>query len=379
MQLPITNPELHTLIIILAFFVSFILTFRKRNEKSLFSPNVTAELKGFAILTIVFGHIGYFLDSNNTFLYPLSIASGVGVNLFLFLSGYGLTKSTISKALSPLQFYKKRLLRIYIPMWIVITLLLILDSGFLGLKYDLKVLIKSYLGFFPVADIYASLNSVLWYFTFIVFYYLIYPILTFKKLLYISPLIVFGLTHFMLKQDLPIYQTLQDTYINKDVLTLYKLHIMAFPLGMFFALLPLYVNKIGLLKKPYQYLLNLLKNHPLVINVILIVILLYIFSYTALNSKVGESKFMEQLISNITMLSIVLVFILKRFEVKILTILGIFSYEIYLLHWPLVYRYDFLYQYLPASLATILYIGILLGLGFLLQKLSEKIAKTIRI
>jgi peptidoglycan/LPS O-acetylase OafA/YrhL len=107
--------------------------------------------------------------------------------------------------------------------------------------------------------------------------------------------------------------------------------------------------------------------------------LLYIFSYTAVNSKVGESKFMEQLLSNITMLSIILVFILKRFELKLLTILGIYSYEIYLLHWPLVYRYDFLYQILPASIATIIYIGLLIIIGLILQKLSEKIAKIIRI
>lgn len=378
MQLPILNPQFHTAIIAITFLLLFIISFKKRTDKALFPSEITQELKGLAILTIIFGHIGYFLDSNDKFLFPLSIVSGMGVNLFLFLSGYGLTKSTITKPLSYIQFYRKRLSRLFIPMWIVLTLLLLLDWQVLGITYNLTEIIKNYFGFFPVADIYTSVNSVLWYFTFITFYYLLYPFVSFKKLIFIAPLLFYIATDLLLKQLLSVNENLQTPLINKDVLTLYQLHTFAFPLGMFFALLPIYSKKLSL-NKPYQSLLNVLRNHPLLVNITLLGLLLYIFSYTAVNSKVGESKLMEQVVSNITMLSIVLVFIIKRFSLKAFSILGIYSYEIYLIHWPLIYRYDFLYQFLPASVATILYLIILLFLGYLLQKLTEKIVRTIKL
>ena len=121
MQQTIQNPEFHTLILILIFLLGMAISSRKRQDRQFFPTSVTQELKGFAILTIIFGHIGYFLDTNDTFLFPLSVASGVGVNIFLFLSGFGLTMSTLKKQLSLLQFYKRRLLRLFLPMWIVLA------------------------------------------------------------------------------------------------------------------------------------------------------------------------------------------------------------------------------------------------------------------
>jgi peptidoglycan/LPS O-acetylase OafA/YrhL len=75
------------------------------------------------------------------------------------------------------------------------------------------------------------------------------------------------------------------------------------------------------------------------------------------------------------MLSIIIFFIIKKFDIKIFYILGLYSYEIYLLHWPIMYHYDFLYKYTPAWFATPLYIIIFLGLGFLLKKFSDNITK----
>ena len=49
---------------------------------------------------------------------------------------------------------------------------------------------------------------------------------------------------------------------------------------------------------------------------------------------------------------------------------GIYSYEIYLLHWPLMYRFDFVYKILPPALATCLYLFIFIGLGMVLQRAS---------
>jgi peptidoglycan/LPS O-acetylase OafA/YrhL len=60
---------------------------------------------------------------------------------------------------------------------------------------------------------------------------------------------------------------------------------------------------------------------------------------------------------------------LKRFEIKALYWIGFFSYEIYLFHWPLMYRYYSLFKILPPWLAMLLYLPIFIVLGWLMQKL----------
>ena len=71
--------------------------------------------------------------------------------------------------------------------------------------------------------------------------------------------------------------------------------------------------------------------------------------------------------SIVTSLLFIALFIIKRFDIKTLYWFGFYSYEIYLFHWPLMYRYDFLYKYLPAWLALALYLVIFIGLGWVFK------------
>jgi peptidoglycan/LPS O-acetylase OafA/YrhL len=86
-------------------------------------------------------------------------------------------------------------------------------------------------------------------------------------------------------------------------------------------------------------------------------------------------KEIEQTISLITMFSIIFVFIAKNIEFKFFRIFGKYSYEIYLFHWPLLSRYDLFYKYLPASIATIIYLLEFILLAYLLQKSVGMIIK----
>src|SRR4051812_36879056 len=127
MQIQISDAVNQTYIVIVTLVVLLLLTIRKKSGQDIFGIRVTNEAKGFAIIAILFAHIGYFLVSDNRFLFPLSVLSGVGVNIFLFLSGFGLTLSQQKKVLTPIQFYIKRLTNLFIPLWIVLTVFLILD------------------------------------------------------------------------------------------------------------------------------------------------------------------------------------------------------------------------------------------------------------
>ena len=359
MQISPDNPQFQTIIFGIIFCTALFFSIRKTERERFFSVSRTEELKGFAILAIILSHIGYFLSSDQRFLWPFSILAGVGVNLFLFLSGFGLTLSSLKKPLNIFKFYLKRLRKLFVPFWIVISAFFMADYFILNRSYSLEIIIQSFLGFFPVADLFLSLDSPLWYFSMILFYYLLFPLLFWKRFPYLCPLLLVIVSNYFLKNP--------PLEINNDVLNLYKLHYLSFPLGVFFALLisegSLEAFKIGFKKVFFE---RNLKD-------LLILLFIILFAYTSINSGVGLSKDIEQTRSLITMFSIIFIFIAKSFEFKLFNIFGLLSYEIYLIHWPILARYDLFYKYFPASVATILYLGMFLALGMLLNKLTAKL------
>lgn len=364
MQINVTDPIVQTYLFSLIFFTLLFLSVRKKEIDLTLSKEVTTDLKGFAILAIVFSHIGYFLSTDDRFLFPLSILAGAGVNLFLFLSGFGLTVSAIKRPVTVFGFYKKRLSKLFIPLWITISVLLLSDLIFLHKSYSLETLIQSYLGFFPSADLFSDLDSPLWYFTLIFFYYLIFPLLFWKKFPYLSAPFMLLITFYVLDQQL---------LIKEPVLNLYKLHFISFPLGVFFAEIIYDENLTGIMAKAKKiyYRLNL--------SLISIPFFLAVFFYTSFNSGVGLSKVMEQTISLITTLCAVFLFLIIHFKFRLFSFLGKYSYEIYLVHWPILAYYGFLYLYLPAFLATIIYLGIFIVLGIFIKRVQSGIFKLLRL
>lgn len=72
----------------------------------------TTGLKGLAVLMVVWGHIGACLHVSG-----IQFIGGVGVSIFLILSGYGLEKSYTNNGLK--KFWTKKLIKIFIPFWII--------------------------------------------------------------------------------------------------------------------------------------------------------------------------------------------------------------------------------------------------------------------
>ena len=311
------------------------------------SKTTTEALRGFAILAIIFSHIGYSLGYS--FLYPLSILGGVAVNLFLFLSGFGVAASSLSKNLPPLDFYKKRLKKLFLPMWVVLTIYLLLDYVVLQRTYSTASIVQNFCGFFPRADLFTNVNSPLWYFSLIFYYYLIFPLFLLKKIRPLSPVLMLIFTYLLLQQNLPVH---------RDVINLYKLHFISFPLGVFLAL---FLNRWPITA------INI-KN---IVKAPLLAVLIFVFLYTAVNSHVAADPKIEQSVSIITMLSLVSTFLLLNWQAKIFNLFGKYSYEIYLLHWPILSRYDLFYQNFPASLATLLYLALFIALAWLLNKIIK--------
>lgn len=365
------NPQLQTEIFSLLFFSVILFTLKKSPPEFNLTKNMTEELKGVSILMILFGHIGYFLSLNHNFLYPLSVSSGVGVNLFLFLSGFGLTKSSIHNKLSILDYYKKRIPKLFLPLWIILTIFYIADFFILNKSYSLTNMIQSYLGFFPQSDIYTGLNSSLWYFTVIIFYYLMFPLIYYSGTVkYLSPLILFLVPNWFLNLNLPV---------SESTLNLYKLHDIAFPLGVFFAMLNLYfhktfhIHKFDFIKNYYNF--TKIFNYK-IISYFVILVSLITFAYFSYYSGVGTDKHLEQITSIFLMMILVAIFLIKGIKIKFLGFYGKYSYGIYLIHWPILFRYDLIYKFFPAFLATFLYLFVFLIISKFINKLTTSWSST---
>ena len=361
MTISITNTIQSTLIFEVILFIALFFSLRIKKIQQIFPISQSQELKGLAILLIVFSHIGYFLATDHRFLYPLSTLAGVGVDLFLFLSGMGLTASALKKSLSVLNFYKKNLLKLFVPFWIALVLFFSLDFFVLKIIYPLTYIEKAFFGLFTSVDLYKDLNSPLWYFTFILFYYLLFPIFFSKKRPWLSAIIIYAISIFILWLNIPIISW---------VSSFYRLHFVAFPLGILagwlFYGLNTNTNKLCI------WLKNLWskKYLPAIGRYLLIFFLIFFIGYVSYYFGGQRDPNINQLVSIITMLAIIFLFLLKKIEFRLLQLFGIYSYEIYLLHWPILYRYDFIYKYFPAWLATIFYLIFFIGIGWLLKKIS---------
>ena len=365
MTIPVLNPVSQTYWLIALLAIVLCYRLRHKQEPLKLSTHVTSELKGFAILAVIFAHICFYLSQDSRFLNPVALSAGVGVDLFLFLSGYGLTHSMIHKDLGVLAFYKRRLIRIFVPLWTVLIMLFGLDFLILDRTYSPLTILESFLGFFPRADLYESLNAPFWYLTLILFYYLIYPILFSKKAPFITSLLIGATGLIVSRLTLPV---------NMYTLVSYKVHVLAFPLGVTIA--SLVYSQTPRIKK-IVHAISAAVNRPgmatFSVRLIIISVLIALFAYTTIHARIGEGVWLQQLTGLFTMLTVVAIFVLKPIEIPFLSLIGMYSYEIYLIHWPLLYRYDVLYRFLPASLATFLYLFVFLAIGYALQKLSNKI------
>jgi peptidoglycan/LPS O-acetylase OafA/YrhL len=129
------------------------------------------ELKGAAILLILLYHAGGVLGWQN---FP---HGDVGVDLFVILSGVGLTLS--SRAEPAGAFLKRRLLRIFPAYWIVLTFYLVANTHFLQHRYSAFNVVAHYLGiqawFGDVIGL--GVNDSFWFVTLIVSLYVVYALL----------------------------------------------------------------------------------------------------------------------------------------------------------------------------------------------------------
>lgn len=123
-------------------------------NQDILSRDNTLWMQGVSAIIIMAMHFVMQLDN-----YPraLNILGSIGVAVFLFVSGFGINESYKASGLK--GFWRKRLLRVILPCWMVLLFKLPFTEGF-DLKYHL-------LNFFFI-------DSELWFVDFIIRWYIVY-------------------------------------------------------------------------------------------------------------------------------------------------------------------------------------------------------------
>ena len=371
MPITLTDDIYQTNLIVIAVLIAvLLLTFKRSKHTDLFPISVTQELKGLGILTVVFAHFAYMLVTNADFLFPLSIIAGVGVDLFLFMSGYGLTVGMLKKPLPILEFYKRRVIKIFIPFWVAIILIFAANAIFLDIHYSVPYMIQSLLGWFPTAEGFDDVNSPFWYITWMMMFYVLFPLVFSTKRPWLSAII------------LAVIATLIGVYnpLNMGDNWLHRLHTVAFSLGIVFAWVLFETkdkeNKFVAHLKEFR---NKAKIMPYVIIALMLGVVVYMSLHTTANhwptltAILGKGYFVDQLTSIILMFAFIVIFSLKKFDNKFLSIYGLYSFEVYLIHWPLIGRYDIFFDYLPSWAAVIAWLVTFIVVSWLLQKITTPI------
>jgi len=353
------NASILTIIVILAL-VS-LLTVKRGDVEKRFIPlskRATDQLKGLAIIFLLIGHLSLRCIPGE------QITENTGawaVVIFLALSGATLVKAYGMSNLS-CRFIFNRIRRLAFPLWITLALVYVLDYLLLGKTYQWLDIFTHFAGLSAnVPPLHTE-----WFVTYVLFLYTAYflvsklpatPMLKFIVLL----CVVYSASYIIVK----------NKYF--DVLQIWLAYTLVFPLGVI----------IGIYRKDiFTFYDSWLQSHK-VSFIISLAILFVSYDYlTSMSTNLAlpiKAAFNALknifFIMSILMLSCVLDTI--RFESRFLLLMGKYSYEIFLLHYPFMVSYNFILSRQPLYNFFIIYLIIIIVMSIALQKIANKLNRAI--
>lgn len=144
-------------------------------EKPDFISQYRDSLMGIAILWIVFyhSHIGFEKSGFLSLLLIFLKATGyLGIDIFFFVSGFGLMVSWYKKSNKLFFFYKRRFLRIMPMYWFFLSIDLVISNLFGKPITNLETIFSFYTG---LSFFISRINYVHWFISAILLCYLIFP------------------------------------------------------------------------------------------------------------------------------------------------------------------------------------------------------------
>lgn len=168
-------------------------TTEKYNEKTLISYDNTLILKGLGIILMFIHHLFYsdtrigmywdFSVAGISIVHEIGLWGKVCVALFVFLSGYGLSVSIRHKPVTLYAYYLHRMRKLMLNYWfvwiIMVPIGVFIFHRSLEDAYGEQVFLKCTLDFLGLINFTGAYgyNSSWWFYSCIIFLYLIFPLL----------------------------------------------------------------------------------------------------------------------------------------------------------------------------------------------------------
>ena len=165
-RIAVPQPTLTALAVLALMAVAAVAT-RTRRPTTFLNRDQSDQLRGFAILMIVAGHVWAHVSSTQ----PAFNFTGDAMGVFLMLSGYGLTLSMRKDRLPFHQFLRRRVRRVMVPYWVITVGVLVLDYLLLRQTHSARDLLLTFAGINVSASL-VHIDFVRWFVTFILAWYL---------------------------------------------------------------------------------------------------------------------------------------------------------------------------------------------------------------
>lgn len=349
-KIQLANPTLEYGIIATVLAALVLLSARRIESRSYLDLETSQSLKGLAALSLIFGHLSNKCLEEKTFF---DLGGYWAVVVFLFLSGYGLAK-TYGLQRVDRSYWPRRIVKVFPALWLTIVLFTLMDHFLLGLEHSWLELLGNVAGV-GFNGIYVRVNSPTWFITYILVNYVIFYCISFLKLSIRVKIGIFFLMTFLVSSLVRIPAL-------KENFRLWIPYTMVFPLGIC----------AHVFNDNIEQMLRWLDGRKwlfLTLIVICLVICSNAFEVIKTNfNKLIAAPFFGFLIVCFAHLA-------RNFKWKsgFLDFLGKYSYEIYLLHMPLMVKYDFFLFRKPFYVFFFVYLAYIVVLSLALSFLAARI------
>jgi peptidoglycan/LPS O-acetylase OafA/YrhL len=360
----------YSLSIIITIIILLILVSIRKKNLSLIRDNVfdncldmqtAITLRGIAVLFLIFGHFAVKCVEG---VLPFSFAARWAVIIFLFLSGVGLTKKYGLSGLNS-KFIISRIRRLLIPLWITLILFYTLNYFLLGWSKEPVKIIINFAGIlFPWQP-----NDPAWFITYIIYLYILYCVASFVKTRdSIKPAIIMFLSYITM-----------FCIIHSSLLGYFGIWIEYTCVFSVSVLVGVYRNEL------FHYMKSFYDSSIFVYFIILLSSALVFMYYDGTNNmylKMLEVNSFMQVVKTVQLLLFIIPLLMlaccldhSKYESRLLSYLGDYSYEIYLLHMPFMVFYDFFLFRRPLAIYFFVYILYIAALAKGLRLASEYFKK----
>jgi peptidoglycan/LPS O-acetylase OafA/YrhL len=356
-KLDIPSPILQNIGLLTIFLIITLLTKHKTNTTFL-DRTQTDQLKGIAILLVVLGHLWVHVSS----IRAIPALQDYAVTLFLILSGFGLTISQTTKTINN-KFIFRRFRRVIIPYWLITSLILVADFFLLNKAYSITDVMLTFAGINLSKNL-KQIDYTRWYITLLLIYYMVYFL--FNRYLNKAKALL-GICAFSL------------VFCILNITKIFPLgavdQIIAFPIGCLIAFY-------------YETILHIFNRRIIELSVSM---LFFLTSLVFLFPSQQPELYFKMLLlgmraANSLLFCVLLIMLIRRigdlgYSSYFLSFCGLISYEIYLIHGPLLIKYNPIIKLLAPDFILIsftLFLTLVLILSYSINKvLNPLVQKTV--